>query len=241
MDKTGDNFQQETKYDRDNLAGSKRGAFSNPSLYKVYQDCPKIELPSFEQKRKASLHQALLMRKSIRKYSLSALKLKDLSYLLWASTGIQRTEMGYQFRTSPSAGALYPIETYLAANNVDALKNGLYHYSIKQHHLEQLQTGELGKQLSPAALHQPMCLAAPVVFLWTAVFERCKVKYGQRAYRYIYLEAGHIAENLALAAVALNLGTCQIGAFFDEEINHILGIDGENESILYLSTVGFTG
>ena len=90
-----------------------------------------------------------------------------------------------------------------------------------------------------AALGQTQCMEAPAVFIWTAVFQRTKWKYGQRAYRYIYLDAGHIAENLALAAVSLGLGSCQIGALFDEEINQIIGVDGKEESVLYMTVTGY--
>ena len=86
-----------------------------------------------------------------------------------------------------------------------------------------------------------MCAAAPVVFVWTAIVERAKWKYRQRGYRYIYLDAGHIAENLALAAVSLGLGACQIGALFDDEINTILGVDGQEETAIYMSVVGVPG
>jgi len=74
--------------------------------------------------------------------------------------------------------------------------------------------------------------------MWTAVFERCRWKYGERAYRYVYLDAGHIAQNLALAAVSLGLGSCQIAATFDDEVNELLGVDGEEESVLYMSVIG---
>jgi SagB-type dehydrogenase family enzyme len=83
-----------------------------------------------------------------------------------------------------------------------------------------------------------MCATAAVVFVWSAVFERCKWKYGQRAYRYIYLDAGHVAENLALAAVSLNLGTCEIGALYDDQVNAIVGIDGVEESTICMAVVG---
>ena len=83
-----------------------------------------------------------------------------------------------------------------------------------------------------------MCVTASVVFVWSAVFERCKWKYGQRAYRYIYLDAGHIAENLALAAVSLNLATCEIGALYDDQVNAIIGIDGTEESTICMAAAG---
>ncbi|MHC4271009.1 MAG: SagB/ThcOx family dehydrogenase, partial [Planctomycetota bacterium] len=108
----------------------------------------------------------------------------------------------------------------------------------KNHQLEELKLEELGARLVSAALGQNFCETAPVVFLWTAIFQRSKFKYHQRAYRYIYLDAGHIAENMALAAVSLELGSCQIGAFLDDQINEILELDGTEESILYLTAVG---
>ena len=179
--------------------------------------------------------------KSIRDFKPKPVSKGQLSYLLWASTGTQRVEQGYEFRTAPSAGALYPIETYVIANDVRKLEAGLYHYSIKTHQLEQLRKGDLRRAIATAALGQGMCAAASAVVIWSAVFERCKWKYGQRAYRYIYLDAGHIAENLALAAVSLSLGTCEIGALFDDQVNAIAGIDGEEESTICMAVVGVPG
>jgi SagB-type dehydrogenase family enzyme len=185
-----------------------------------------------------SLGETLKQRKSIRDFQAKPLGKDRLSYLLWASTGIQRIEDGYEFRTAPSAGALYPIETYLVVNNVSKLEAGVYHYSIRTHQLEQLEQKDLRRQITAAALGQRMCAKAAVVFVWSAVFDRCKWKYGQRAYRYIYLDAGHIAENLALAAVSLNLGSCEIGALYDDQVNAILGIDGIEESVICMAVVG---
>jgi SagB-type dehydrogenase family enzyme len=174
----------------------------------------------------------------VRSFSPKPLSIADLSFLLWASTGVQRREQGYDSRTVPSAGALYPIETYLVVNNVEDLKKALYHYSIKAHALEELKVGDFAEKFAHAALEQKMFIKAPVVLIWTAVFERSKWKYAQRAYRYVYLEAGHIAQNVALSAAGVGLGSCQVGAFFDDEINQILGVDGTDESVIYLSVVG---
>ena len=152
--------------------------------------------------------------------------------------GITRRERGYEFRTAPSAGALYPIETYLGVNAVDGVQPGIYHYSVRDHALEQVRKGALGVEVARAALDQAMCARAPLVFMWTAVFERSRWKYDERAYRYVYLDAGHIAQNMALAAVSLGLGSCQIAATYDDEVNELLGVDGEEESVLYMSVVG---
>jgi SagB-type dehydrogenase family enzyme len=234
----GDRFQHETKYEPGRMPGHQLIWETKPDLYKEYPEAPKVELPSFEPSRTMSLDQALKQRKSVREFQPKSISKGQLSYLLWASTGIQRVEEGYAFRTAPSAGALYPIETYVVANNVRTLEAGLYHYSIRTHQLEQLQSGDLRRQIAAAALGQGMCATASAVFVWSAVFERCKWKYGQRAYRYIYLDAGHIAENLALAAVSLNLGSCAIGALYDGQANTIVGVDGVEESVVCMAVVG---
>jgi SagB-type dehydrogenase family enzyme len=238
MNDTGDRFQQETKYDPGKIPGHRLDFSAKPDLYKEYPQAEKIELPAFEPTRPISLDKTLRQRKSIRDYQDKPISKGQLAYLLWASTGIQRVEDGYEFRTAPSAGALYPIETYVLVNNVKALEPGVYHYAIRTHQLEQLQQRDLRQQIALAALGQGMCATAATVFIRTAVFERCKWKYGQRAYRYIYLDAGHIAENLALAAVSLNLGTCEIGALYDDHVNAIIGIDGTEESTICMAAVG---
>jgi SagB-type dehydrogenase family enzyme len=240
MNGTGDRFQQETKYDPGKMPGHRLDWAAKPDLYKEYPQAEKIELPAFEPARAMSLDQTLKQRKSIRDYQDKPISEGQLAYLLWASTGIQRVEDGYEFRTAPSAGALYPIETYVIVNKVKSLEPGVYHYAIQSHQLEQLQQRDLRRQIAAAALGQVMCATAAAVFIWSAVFERCKWKYGQRAYRYIYLDAGHIAENLALAAVSLNLGTCEIGALYDDHVNAIIGIDGIEESTICMATVGVT-
>ena len=238
MDGVGDRFQQETKYHRDKMGGHKLDWDAKPALYKEYPQAKSIELPSFEPSRPMTVDAALRQRKSVRDFQAKPISLGQLAYVLWASTGLQRVEQGYEFRTAPSAGALYPIETYVIANDVRKLEQGVYHYSIRDHKLEQIVQGDMRRQITAAALGQGMCATAAAVFVWSAVFERCKWKYGQRAYRYIHLDAGHIAENLSLAAVSLNLGSCEIGALFDDDANAILGIDGIEESTILMAAVG---
>jgi SagB-type dehydrogenase family enzyme len=238
MNGIGDKYQQETKYEPDRMPRHRLVWESKPDVYKEYPEAQKIELGTFEANQPMSLDRALRQRKSIRDFQAKPISRGKLSYLLWASTGIQRTEDGYEFRTVPSAGALYPIETYVVANNVRKLQAGVYHYSVRTHQLEQIKQGEFQGAIAAAALGQGMCASAAAVFIWSAVFERCKWKYGQRAYRYIYLDAGHIAENLALAAVSLNLGSCEIGALYDDHVNAIVGIDGTEESVLCMAVVG---
>ena len=238
MSDIGDRFQQETRYDPERMPGHALDWQAKPELHKEYAEAAKIELPSFRPAKAMSLDQTLKQRKSIRDFQDKPISKGQLAYLLWASTGTQRVEDGYEFRTAPSAGALYPIETYLVVNNAKGVEAGIYHYSIRSHRLEQLRLGDFRRQVTAAALGQEMCAAASVVFVWSAVFERCKWKYGQRAYRYIYLDAGHIAENLALAAVSLNRGSCEIGALYDDQMNAIVGIDGIEESVICMAVIG---
>ena len=238
MKTVGDDFQTETKYSRDKRLGGNLDWANKPETYKSYPSSKTIQLPNVLQEATMGFAEVLRRRKSIRAFSNQPLSLDDLGFLLWASTGIQRVEQGYEFRTAPSAGALYPIETYIAANNIEDVDSGIYHYNIKNHLLEEIKTGNFGDALAHAALGQQICATASAVFIWTAIFERSKWKYNQRAYRYIYLDAGHIAENLALAAASINCGSCQVGAFFDDEINSIVDIDGAEESTILLSVIG---
>jgi len=234
----GDEFQIQTKHTRNNLGGYLDWA-SKPSNYKVYPTAKNIKLDKEIPNQTLTIVDVLTKRKSIRSFSTRPVTKKELSFLLWASTGIQRKEHGYEFRTAPSAGALYPIETYILVNRVENVMKGLYHYNIVDHALEELRLGDLGVELSDAALGQEMVALVPLVFIWSAIFERSKWKYRQRAFRYVYLDAGIIGENLTLSATGIGLGSCQIGAFFDDEVNQILGLDGIAESAIYLSVVGF--
>ena len=237
LEKIGDKYQQETKYYR-NRFGEGPDWSLQPDLYKSYPDNPKIELSKPNNIKTETLSYAILNRRSNRDFLKKPLSIEQLSYLIWASTGIQRKEQGFEYRTAPSAGALYPIETYVVINNVKNIAQGVYHYNIESHYLEEIKKGDYRSAIAEAALNQPMCYHAAAVFIWTAIFNRSKCKYGQRAYRYIYLDAGHIAENLALSATSINLGTCQIAALYDDEVNQIIDIDGITESTIYLSVVG---
>lgn len=234
----GDEFQRSTKHSRESLRGGHLDWANKPEIYKKYPSAKIISLSREFPTNSLPIFDVLKKRRSVRSFSPKPLSLDALSCLLWASTGVQRKEAGYEFRTAPSAGALYPIETYLIANKVEGLEKALYHYDIQAHALGELKVGSFSEEIARAALGQEMIVDASVVLIWTAVFARAKWKYKQRAYRYVYLDAGHIAQNLALSATSIGLGSCQIGAFFDDEINQIIGIDGSEESVLYLSVVG---
>ena len=164
------------------------------------------------------------------------MSLAELAHLLYYSSGI--TDKRQVLRAAPSAGATYPIEVYAIANNVEGLARGTYHYLISSHELELLREGDFRNEMSRAALQERMFKQANVIVALSAVFQRTQQRYRERAQRYICFEIGHIAQNTYLEATSLGLGTCAIGAFYDEEFNRLLGLDGRNESVLYLIAVG---
>jgi len=235
---TGDRFQRETQYSRGDLSGGRLDWAARPEPYKQYPSAPKVELSAPQTVEGAPLWETLARRRSVRHYAGGPLPEAMLSQLLWAAQGVTARRGNVAFRTAPSAGALYPVETYVVVNTVEGIESGVYHYAVQSHMLDQLEPGDFSAEVARAALDQGMAARADVVFVWTAVFARSKWKYGQRAYRYVYLDAGHIAQNVALAAVALELGSCQIAALYDEEANALLGLDDEEESTIYMTAVG---
>jgi SagB-type dehydrogenase family enzyme len=239
----GDSFQEKTKHHRNRPAPPQPAITVKPEPFKTYPDAPKIKLPAPSFSDGKPLWEILRSRRSRREFIDRALSLEELSILLWAAQGVSGRQNGFYLRTAPSAGALYPVETYILVNSVDGLEPGIYHYGVLNHEVELLKQGAPGKAAARAAMDQEMIEKAGAVFFWSAVFDRCKYKYGQRAYRYVYLDAGHIAQNLILAAEALGLGACPAAAYYDDEIDDILGIacpagDGMNESVIYIAAVG---
>ena len=137
-------------------------------------------------------------RRSYRDYARDPLPIEDLSQLLWGIQGMTARAGRYVLRTVPSAGALYPIETYIVVNRVRGVEAGVYHYDVRQHKLELVKKGDFSTAIARAGLGQEMLKEASFVFVWTAIVARSKWKYMERAYRYIYMDAGHICQNAAL-------------------------------------------
>ena len=226
----GDRYQRMTRYYRG------QGASAAPGHSEPAQGS--VGLPAPETAGGEGIWSAIEQRRSIRDFRDDPLTQQQLAQLLWATQGITARRRGSAFRAAPSAGACYPIDTYVIANRVEALDPGLYHYDVAAAALDRRRRGDLGPAIASACIGQEMCEQAAVVFAWTALPARSKHRYHERAYRYIYMDAGHIGENLHLAATALGLGCCAIGAFFDLEVNAVLGLDGEDETAIYLSAVG---
>lgn len=180
------------------------------------------------------LERALLERRSVRSYSRAALALEDVSQLLWAAQGI--TGRG-GYRTAPSAGALYPLETFLCAGRVEGLSAGVYKYRPQAHELLRLAEGDFRDRLAVAALGQTWIREAPVTVALAAVMNRITGRYQQRGVRYAWMEAGHAAQNVLLQAAAMGMGAVPVGAFDDRTVQRILRMAGEEEP-LYLIPAG---
>jgi SagB-type dehydrogenase family enzyme len=235
----GDLYHQETKYRKDTIPRGGLDWAHQPSPYKEFPYALKhFPIRPPDQKGGKPIWETIVQRRSTREFARDSITFAELSQLIWATQGITSRAWGYDFRAVPSAGALYPIETYIVANRVEEIPAGVYHYSVKGSQLILLTEGHFGPDLQQAGLGQEMLEEASCVFIWTAVVERSKWKYRERAYRYIYMDVGHIGQNLYLAAIALNLGCCTVGAFFDEEVDRIIGVDGKEEISVYLGAVG---
>ncbi len=183
------------------------------------------------------VERALRQRRSLRDFAATALTLKEVSQLLWAAQGVTSPQ---GLRTTPSAGALYPLETYFVAGNVSGLAPGIYRYLPRAHRLVRVSQGDKRANLAAAALGQPSISKAPGVVVLTAVERRTTGKYGPRGIAYLEREAGHAAQNLLLQATALGLGGVPIGAFVDARVAAILGLPADARP-LYLIPVGRPG
>jgi SagB-type dehydrogenase family enzyme len=195
-----------------------------------------IRLPSEPASNGLSVEKAIANRRSQRDFTGETMSLAELSHLLYYSSGVTDKRLG--LRAAPSAGATYPIEVYAIVNNVEGLARGIYHYLIESHELELLREGDFRNEMSQAALGERIFKQANVIFALSAIFQRTQLRYRERAQRYILFEAGHIAQNTYLLATSMKIGACAIGAFYDDEFNRLLGLDGKNESVLYIIALG---
>jgi SagB-type dehydrogenase family enzyme len=209
---------------------------SQPARYKRYPAAQQVSLPDPHGYRGLSLEEAIEQRRSRRNYTSEPLSLVELARLLHAASGLTDPNGGY--RAAPSAGALYPIEIYAIVHNITGLQPGLYHYNVAEHALEKLRLGDLRTEITVAGIGQELLGQAGVCLALSAIFQRSRWKYRERAYRYVLLEAGHIGQNLYLAATSMGLGACAVGAFLDDRLNELVGLDGEEETALYLIAVG---
>lgn len=216
-----------------------------PPIEKPYDpEAVRIPLPTREEWidsiKKPDLVSAIDNRESRRRYSVVPLSLADLSFLLWSTQGIKSMPAPEaSLRTVPSAGARHSLETYLFVRSVVGLETGLYRYLPVEHELLSLgEVEKMGPRLVKACLGQGFIGAAAVTFVWAAVPYRMEWRYAHCAHRVILMDVGHVCQNLYLVCEAIGAGTCGVAAYDQEELDRLIGIDGEDEFVIYLAPVG---
>jgi SagB-type dehydrogenase family enzyme len=212
-----------------------------PPIEKPYPNAARrIDLPQFKDLGKFDLKSAIRNRESRRSYSAEPMTIEELSFLLWATQGIrQKLDRYHVLRTVPSAGCRHALETYLCVLNIRELAQGIYRYLPLEHQLLFEFTKEnLKGKIVQAVLDQPYPGEAAVTFIWTAIPYRMEWRYGIAAHKVIAIDAGHVCQNLYLACEAIGAGTCAIAAYDQEGMDELLRIDGQDESTIYLASVG---
>lgn len=237
----GRRFMKETGYAFLEPSDQEKGR-PQPPLQHRFEGGEPIALPRPEDLPypEAGLRQMIDARRSLRTFAAEPMSLDELAYLLWCTQGVSRVVPDRAtFRTVPSAGARHPFETILLVNHVASLAPGLYHYAALEHELVPLPSdGNVAERLAAACHGQEMVQVAPVTFFWVADEYRMAWRYSGRALRYIHLDAGHVCQNLYLAAESIGGGACGIAAFFDEKVNELLGLSETGLYVVYLAVVG---
>ncbi|SDL21033.1 SagB/ThcOx family dehydrogenase [Halarsenatibacter silvermanii] len=193
-----------------------------------------IDLPE------AHLLETIDSRRSKRSFTEKPLSNEDLSILLYYTQGIQRELSGeISLRTVPSAGARHAFETMIYLDKATSLPRGIYHYQAEDHSLGLILSGNFQKEAVRAGLGQNHLAEAAAVFFWVADSYRMEWRYSERAFRYLHLDAGHVCQNLYLAAEALDAGVCAIAAYDDDYANKLLNLDGQDNFVIYMAALGF--
>jgi SagB-type dehydrogenase family enzyme len=215
-----------------------------PPIEKPYQNDQKvislIQPSDLADLYEITLQSAISNRQSRRQFKGESISFTELSFLLWATQGIrQPINYGHTLRTVPSAGARHAFETYLAILNVDNLDTGFYRYLPVSHSIlvERLD-GLAGQKITQASFQQDWMADAAVVFIWTTIPNRMEWRYGLAAHRVILLDAGHVCQNLYLACEAIGAGICAVAAYDQEQMDRVLGINGDDEFVIYTAVVG---
>jgi SagB-type dehydrogenase family enzyme len=238
----GERYMVESRYENMGDSAQSRGEPQPPLELPWEEDAELIVLPAPAdiQLPDSSLRAMIEQRKTVRAYSDQALTLEELAWLLWSTQGVKaKTDRPVLSRTVPSAGARHPFETYLLVNKVESMQPGLYRYISTRHALLTVNTrGDIAEKIAHGCLDQKHVLRSAVTFLWDAVAARTVWRYDQRAYRYMHLDAGHVCQNLYLAAESIGCGVCAIAAFNDVLLNEAVQLDGTREFIIYAASLG---
>jgi SagB-type dehydrogenase family enzyme len=218
---------------------SRMGKFYESLPFEGY---PRVDLSHSFTPLALSLEQAITTRTSVRNFSPCELTLEQIATLFFYAYGVTRkntdTSFPRPFRVVPSGGALYPLEIFFHTASLKGHPSGIYHYNAAEHCLRHLQDGDDTQRISLALVQPELAQGASLIIFLTAIFERSIFKYGERGYRFILLEAGHVAQNLNLVANALGLGCVNIGGYFDREIDEYLELDGITHSTIYMMAIG---
>lgn len=240
MDGIGREFIERTKYKYLRESDQSKN-LSQPTLEQIAEENKEIiELPHPKDVQvDIKLVEAMEKRRSLRRYSDKPLTLEELSFLLWCTQGVKEKYQNVTFRMVPSAGARHAFETYILVNNVKGLNPGLYRYLALDHKLQEVEmSAEIADKLVDACLGQVFIKNSAVTFIWVAVPYRMTWRYSERGYRYMFLDAGHVGQNLYLAAEGIDCGACVIGAYDDDAVNNLLGFDGKELFVIYMASVG---
>lgn len=240
---TGSEFMRLTRYSEMGESPQKEGIIPQPPLELPFPETgvrvplvkpDEIHVPAMD------LREAVEKRRTLRAYMVKSLTLEELSYLLWATQGVKKvTTRPSTSRNVPSAGARHAFETLILVNDVEGIEPGLYRYLAIEHELLEVSLDpELNPKITAAALEQSQIANSAVTILWVAVVERMFWRYIERGYRYLHLDAGHVCQNLALAAEQVGCGICPIAAFDDDQLNTVLSLDGLDQFVIYLASVG---
>jgi SagB-type dehydrogenase family enzyme len=186
------------------------------------------------------LSEAINNRVSVRAYSEEPLSLDELSYVLWSTQGVKEvTKRPATLRTVPSAGSRHCFETYVLVNRVEGLEPGLYRFIAVDHKLQEIDmSDDIAERVTQGCFGQRFVLSSAITLILTAVRYRMMWRYTERGYRYMHIDAGHVMQNLYLCAEAINSGVCAIAAFYDDQINETLGVDGEEQFTVYVGALG---
>jgi SagB-type dehydrogenase family enzyme len=211
-----------------------KGIPAPPATKSSPPDARRIALPK-PAARSVDFKSLLESRRSVREFSKDPLALADLAFLLWAAQGMVDTH----FRTAPSGGGRYPLETYISAANVAGLEPGIYRYEPATHSLVVIdENPKSPEKLLAACYGEPTAAGAAAMLVWTATPYRTEWKYAFTAHRMIAMEAGHACQNALLAATALGLGACPLLSYHQSAIDKWLGVDGHDEFVIYLAAIG---
>jgi SagB-type dehydrogenase family enzyme len=236
-----DAFLEGTKYQNLGPSDQQQG-IDQPPLHAVLNVGERFALPDPQSLDLGDmgLREAIETRRSLRTYSEKPISVDELSYLLWCTQGVKpESTSKFTLRTVPSAGARHAFETVLLVNRVDGLAPALYQYDAATHELIAWESpADITDQVMAACLGQRIIGNSAVTFIWVADRVRMAWRYGERGLRYLYLDAGHVCQNLHLAAESLFAGVCAVGAYNDDDLNALLGLDGSSRFVTYLAGVG---